>query len=58
MTNIQKILMATGWAGAGFFWAAWKGANLEIQANKKTVERANQIITNHEFSRIVRDYDL
>lgn len=57
MTNIQKILMATGWAGTCYFYAAWKGAYLEIQANKKNIERANQIITDHEFSRIVRDYD-
>jgi len=58
MTNNQKIIMAIGWLGATYFYLAWKGANLEIQANKKTVLLAERIIIDDEFKQIIHDNDL
>lgn len=58
MTKFQKIAMTVGWVGAGYFYLALKGANLEIARNKKAFILAERIIINDEFKRIIRSNDL
>lgn len=65
MNNVQKLAMAVGWSAAGFFFVAWRGANLETQAlkleltmNKRTYQLAEKIVTDETFRQIMEQNDL